>query len=92
MVFELQLFRDLVEHLDARRLEHVVEVAQFVGVGFEIRERREDLAGRDETARAELIEHGRRRACVRLVGERRGIDRVRGRVHRPFGLSRLHHR
>ena len=39
------------------RLEHVPEVAQLVGVGFEIGERREDLAGRDEAALLDLLEH-----------------------------------
>src|SRR5262245_51111902 len=56
-VLELQLLRDLVEHLDAARLEHLPQLAQLVGVGLEIGERGEDLAGRDEAALAHLREH-----------------------------------
>ena len=63
LVFALELFGDLVEHLDAARLEHVVQVAQLVGVGLEIGERGEDLAGRDEAALAHLVEHADHR-CV----------------------------
>ena len=57
LVLAFELLGDLVEHLDAARLEHVVEVAQLVGVGLEIGERREDLAGRDEAALAHVVEH-----------------------------------
>ena len=72
LVFELQLLRDLVEHLDAARLEHVPQLAQLVGVGLEIGERGEDLAGRDEAALAHLVEHVRprrrlRRAAAQLL-------------------------
>ena len=56
-VFELELLRDLVENLDAARLEHLPQIAQLVGVGFEIGEGREDLAGGDEAALAHLREH-----------------------------------
>ena len=69
LVFELQLFGDLVEHLDAARLEHLPELAQLVRVGLEIGERGEDLAGRDEAALANLVEH-----------TDRGAARFRGRV------------
>ncbi len=57
LVFELELFGDLVEHFDAARLEHVPEFAQLVGIGFEIGKRGEDLAGRDEAALFDLVEH-----------------------------------
>ena len=55
----MQLFRDLVEHFDAARLEHVPKVAQLVGVGFEIGERCEDFAGRDEAALFDLCDNRR---------------------------------
>ncbi len=64
MVFELELGRDLVEHLHTARLEHVVEVAQLVGVGLEIGERGEDLAGRDEATLTYLAEHAGDAAAV----------------------------
>ena len=87
LVFELQLFGDLVEHLDAARLEHLPELAQLVGVGLEIGERGEDLTGGDEAALANLVEHadsdGRLRRATR--------DLCRGYAG-FFGLSRLGHR
>ena len=68
LVFELQLFRDLVENFDATRLKHVPQVAQLVGVGFEIGKRREDLAGRNEATLSYLVEHtdNTRRGCISL--------------------------
>ncbi len=86
LVFELELFGDLVEHLHAVRLEHLPEVAQLVGVGLEIGERGEDLAGGDEAALAHLREHvvdGRRRRSRRRLSaacsrrRRRSVDRTR---------------
>ena len=104
LVFELQLFGDLVEHLDAARLEHVPEVAQLVGVGLEIGERGEDLTGRDEAALADLVEHA---ADVAVVRRRRfdapatttcsarcvGLSRSTSvESSTRFGLSALRHR
>jgi hypothetical protein len=60
LILALQLFCDLVEDLDAARLEHVPQLAQLVGVGLQIGKRREDLTGCDEPALANLIEYADR--------------------------------
>src|SRR4029078_1907995 len=86
LVFALQLFCDLVEHLDATRLEHVPQLAQLVRVGFEVGERGKDLTGSDETALANLVEHA---DCNRLRRATRGACRGYAGF---FGLSRFCHR
>ena len=57
LIFEFQLFRDLIQHLDAARLEHLPEIAQLIGVGFEIGERGEYFPGGDEATGLDFLEH-----------------------------------
>ena len=87
LVFELELFGDLVEHLDAARLEHLPQLAQLVVSGS-----RSGNAAKISP----VVMKPRSRTCVEHADGRRRSVRAgdaRGRgAFTVFGLSRLGHR
>ena len=56
LVFALQLLVDLVDDLDAARARARVDRGELVGLGLEVGERGEDLAGGDERAVTDVRE------------------------------------
>ena len=89
MVFALELLGDLVDDLDAQQADALVDRGELSGLGFEIGQRREDLARGDESALTHAGDQagdvtttltvGSRHACSALgacgivVGARRNI-------------------
>jgi len=77
-VLRAQLFLDLVDDLHATRVEAGVDVGELLGLGLELRQRGEDLAGGDVAA----VLH----ALVELVDHLGGVghDHGAGRVDDDF--------